>query len=313
MEQAFASWLSEQSGGPARVEPFTAPSAGMSNDTLLTTADWGGGPQPIVVRLTPQGRGIFPSYDLGAQVDLLRRLATTEVPVPEVLWYEPDPAPLGRPFFVMRRVEGRIPPDGHHFAGWVLELPADEQRAVSDAAVDVLARVHRVPVPAAPADAVAEEIARWRAYLDWAADGDRLPWLSDALEQVAAGRPPAPAQPGQCWGDARLGNLVYDGRLRVAAVLDWEMAVAGPGELDLGWYLFLDRTALQYTQQLPGFPSRDELVQQYETAQGRAVEHLDWYEAWAGVRAALIQVPLATTPEGRERNPVTKALRSLLR
>ena len=89
------------------------------------------------------------------------------------------------------------------------------------------------------------------------------------------------------------------------------MAVLGPPELDLGWYLFLERTALQYAGQLPGFPDRDGTIAAYEQRLGRPVRDIDWYEAWGGFRAACIQVRLAETADARERNPVTKALRSL--
>lgn len=35
----------------------------------------------------------------------------TDVPVPRVLWLGEAPGSLGAPFFVMERVEGRVPPD----------------------------------------------------------------------------------------------------------------------------------------------------------------------------------------------------------
>jgi aminoglycoside phosphotransferase (APT) family kinase protein len=321
LRERFAAWLSETVGAPATVGPMTAPSSGMSSDTFLTSADWGVGERGLVLRLSPEGRGLFPRYDLDAQVTVMRGLATSNVPVPEVLWFEADPEPLGRSFVVMARVDGRIPPDGHVFDGWVKELSATEQRHVLDAALDVLYRIHRVVVDNAVLDAldrpehsdspIDQEVGYWRAYLEWASDGDALPVLEDALEQLAARRPSSDER-GLVWGDARLGNLVYDDALVVRAVLDWEMAVLGPPELDLGWYLFLERTALQYAPQLPGFPDRDGTVRAYEARLGREARDLDWYEAWGGLRAACIQVRLADTLEARERNPVTKALRGLL-
>ena len=42
--------------------------------------------------------------------------------------------------------------------------------------------------------------------------------------------------PRPCWGDARIGNMIFrDGRC--VAVLDWEMATLGPPQMDLGWFL----------------------------------------------------------------------------
>src|SRR5688572_20498153 len=174
-------------GSPVEVAPFNAPGAGLSNETLLTTATWNGETRRLVLRLAPSGRGIFPAYDLDRQarvMDCLR--AHTHVPVPEVLWREPDPAPLGRRFYVMAHVDGLIPPNlpGYQFEGWVKEASANEQSRVLDAALDVMARIHRVdPDDAGLAfldrteygtEPIEQELGYWRAYLDWASRGERL-------------------------------------------------------------------------------------------------------------------------------------------
>ena len=51
---------------------------------------------------------------------------------------------------------------------------------------------------------------------------------------LAAGR----GRHGRLLGDARIGNVLYEGFTPVA-VLDWEMAALGPRGLDLGWLVFL--------------------------------------------------------------------------
>lgn len=335
LDERFAGWLAAQVGAPVSLGPLVSPThGGLSNDTLLVDADWGDGEQGLVLRLAPAGTPLFPRYDLHAQVAVMQALAAhSDVPVPVVRWEEPDPAPLGRGFYVMTRVDGRIPPDnpGHHFDGWVKDLPAPDQAHLLDTTLAMLARIHRVEWDAAGldlldraehgADPIDQELGAWRAYLDWAADGDRLEFLEDAYEWCAAHRPRGPVRRALVWGDARLGNIVYDDTLAPRAVFDWEMAVLGPPELDLGWFLFLERTALQYTGQLPGFPDRDGVVGRYTSHLGSAVHDLDWYEAWGGFRAACIQVRLTKIltelgviddPRARERNPVTKALRPLL-
>jgi aminoglycoside phosphotransferase (APT) family kinase protein len=186
-----------------------------------------------------------------------------------------------------------------------------------------LTRIHHVDVDAVELDVLDrrehgttpldQELGWWRGYLDWAASGDRLAMLEDAYAQLVEARPPpSNVARGLVWGDARLGNLVVDAALRPVAVLDWEMAVLGPPELDLGWYLFLERTARQFAPQLPGFPEPDELVARYAERLGRPVRDLAWFEAWSGFRTACIQVRMATTASDRERNPVTKALRACL-
>ena len=115
--------------------------------------------------------------------------------------------------------------------------------------------------------------------------------------------------------------MVYNQQLGVQAVLDWEMAVLGPAELDLGWYFFLERTALQYSEQLPGFSDRETTIKTYEGYLGRSVSDIEWYELWGGVRAGCIQIRLSRIlgelgvvddANYRGRNPVTRALRAIL-
>jgi aminoglycoside phosphotransferase (APT) family kinase protein len=313
LDAGFTDWLSARVGAPARITPFETPGhGGFSHVTLLTTADWGDGARGLVVRLPPEGRGLFPEYDLDQQVRVLRALhADGTVPVPEVLWVEPDAAVLGRPFYVMARIDGRIPPDrpGYHFEGWVKELAPDAQARVLQSGLGAMAKIHSVDVAGAGLELLDRaELPYWRAYLDWVTGGVRVDPLEVAWDWCVEHRPPEPAVRGLVWGDARLGNLVYDDHLAVRAVLDWEMATLGPPELDLGWYLFLESAALAFTEPLPGFPDRAGTIAAYEQAAGRPLEHLDWYEAWGGFRVACIQVAMTTDPTLAGRDPVTRLL-----
>lgn len=323
--QHLEDWLSGRVGSPATLGELVAPSAGMSNDTFLTVAEWGEGPREIVLRLAPEGPALFPRYDLDAQVSVLRALRMhSDVPVAEVLWHEPDPGPLGRPFYVMARVDGRIPPDAYVFGGWVKELSLHDQARVLGRALDVVARINGVDGatpglevldrPEHGSSPIGQELGYWRAYLDWATDGASEPELDDLFEWFVAHRPsPDTEARTLVWGDTRLGNLVYDDSLGIAGVLDWEMAVLGPPELDLGWYLFLERTALQFAEPLAGFTDRAGTIESYERRLGRAVRDLDWYEAWGGFRTACIQERMTVLGQDHGRDAVMTALRRCTR
>jgi aminoglycoside phosphotransferase (APT) family kinase protein len=325
----LAGWLSAQRGVATTVEELVAPThGGYSATTLLVRTDAAGGGRDLVVRLdAPAEELLFPDAPLVRQAALLAALhADGTVPVPLVLAYEPDPSVLGRPFLVMPKVEGRVPPDrpGLHFAGWVKEELSPEQQArLLDSGLASLAAIHAVPVTGAVATAVpggpdplAAESARWRSYLDWATGGEAVPRLEAAFDELDRRRP-AIADGGLVWGDARLGNLIYGPDLAVEAVLDWEMAVLGPPELDVGWYRFLERVALGFADQLPGFPDLDGIVARYEDLAGRRVRELAWFEAWGGLRTACIQLRLATrrgvpVAKAVERDPTLSVLEALL-
>src|SRR5690606_21561605 len=142
-------WLRARLPG-AEISPLTGPAAtGFSNDTLLFDAHWREGGRPraraLVCRLEPAGAGVFPRYDVAERFRVMHALRDTAVPVPAMLWLEPDPVPLGSPFFVMERVDGRIPTDTppYHGGGWVAEITPAERRALWNAAVDALAEIHR--------------------------------------------------------------------------------------------------------------------------------------------------------------------------
>jgi aminoglycoside phosphotransferase (APT) family kinase protein len=251
----------------------------------------------------------------------------TAVPVPRVLWHEPDPAVLGREFVVMDRVAGRIPSDnpGYHFEGWLKELPARVQRRVFETSIATLASIHRVDWANAglgflPGIGLDREFEYWRDYLGWAAAGERFELIDAALAWCEAHRPSTEPAAVLVWGDTRLGNIVYDEEHTVRAVLDWEMASLGPPELDLGWYLFIERTALQFAPQLAGFPDRRGTIAAYEAHLGREVVDIDWYEVWGGLRSAAIMIRVAddlaelglVERSFRGDNPVTRLLERLI-
>ena len=57
------------------------------------------------------------------------------------------------------------------------------------------------------------------------------------------------------WGDARIGNMMFEDFAPVA-VLDWEMASVGPREIDLGWMIYIHRFFQDLVEDLgmPGLP-----------------------------------------------------------
>jgi aminoglycoside phosphotransferase (APT) family kinase protein len=310
--ERLLAWLVAKLPGRRALElsELSGPAAtGFSNDTLLFDLAYEEGgrrvARSLVCRIEPTGFGVFPRYDVAQQYRIMRALRASQVPVPEMTWLESDASVLGAPFFVMERVTGRIPSDNptYHTAGWVFESPAEERRALWESAVDALAEIHRqdpatlgldsLEAPPAGTNTAAWQLEHWSRYYDWVAAGGRKPLLTAALGWLHEHRPKSDAR-RLCWGDARIGNMIFEGGLCVA-VLDWEMASLGPPEMDLGWFLYMDRHHHECVgaPRLEGFPARDETVSRWEQRVGARARDLEYWEAFAAFRFAAIMERLA--------------------
>ena len=287
----LTSWFADRLGAPVSIADLSAVSQGFSNETWTLTALYEGGQRSLVLRLAPSGQQLFPDTDLRDQVALLDALRlNTALPVATVLWSEFDAGVLGRVFYVMDRVPGRIPNDTYMFDGWVRDLAPLAQSELQTSMLSTLAEIHRVDWKAAGLDSlrvgIDGQLEYWAQYLEWASIGSE--GLQAALHWCRTHRPRDEPDLALTWGDARLGNLVVNEDLSVRAILDWEMASLGPPELDLGWYLLLERVARRFGGHVDGFCEPGAAIARYEQHLGRAVRDLAWYEIWAGVRAGAI-------------------------
>jgi aminoglycoside phosphotransferase (APT) family kinase protein len=310
---SLSQWIAAQIPAARGFElsELTAPqSSGFSNETLLADARFERGGVPellrLVIRIQPTGFQIFPEYDMRLQFRTMQLLAKTDVPVPPMYWIEEDDrAVLGAPFYVMGRVDGRVPSDNppYNAAGWLSECSDAEVEAIWWGGLECLAKIARLDYRAAGfgflerpqlgATPLDQHLAYYRKYHDWAARGKAQPTIDAAWQWLIANRPTGEPT-GLVWGDARIGNILFDGT-RPAAVLDWEMVTLGSPEVDLGWTLFLDRYHSEGVgvPRLRGFPSRAATVERFEVLSGHRVVQLHYHEVFAGYRFAVIMLRLA--------------------
>jgi aminoglycoside phosphotransferase (APT) family kinase protein len=286
-------------------------SNGMSSETIVLTGRWTEAGQPVeqkwVARVAPSAADVpvFPTYRLDHQFDVIRMVGElTDVPVPRVRWIDDTGSVLGTPFFLMDHVDGIVPPDvmPYTFGGnWFADAPAERQRELQDSTVEVLAKLHSIP----DADKTfgflseidppgANPLRRHFGWLkDWYAfavpDIGSSAVVERALAWLEANFPDdvAASEPVLAWGDARIGNVLYED-FRPVAVLDWEMATVGPRELDVSWIIFAHMVfqELAGLAGLPGLPDvlREEDVRaSYEQLTGMTLGNLDWFYVYSGV------------------------------
>lgn len=338
--KAIASWLQDRIDGAHEVvvANLSVPStSGFSNETIMADASWTdasgrAASQQLVVRVKPTGYQVFLESDFERQHQLLAVLgAETPVAVPPLLWAEADPSVLGAPFFVMRKVPGQPAPDQppYNQAGWLAEATPEHREQVWRNAIAALIEVHRVPTekvsflakPDLGPTGFDQLFEYWRRSFVWAARGHPQPVAEAALEWLERNLPAA-RPTALSWGDARIGNILFDDA-RVSAVVDWEMLSLGGHLVDLGWWLFLDDFHSFEVPRLAGLGSRADTITCWEAGTGERAIDLEWYEVFAGFRFAIVMMrlmqmfetfglPRDDRVDPERNNPVTHLLARML-
>ena len=285
---------------------------GMSSETLVLDVTWTEDGQrrtgEYVARVAPAAEDVpvFASYALADQYDTMRQVAElTDVPVPAVRWMEQTGEVLGTPFFLMDRIDGARAP-GRAALQLRRQLAPrrrpDEQRRLQDATVDVVARLHAIHDadhrfafldPDRPgATPLARNLAHTRAWYDFAVpDLGRSPVVERALAWLEA-HLPGTDEAVLCWGDSRIGNVIYRD-FDPVAVLDWEMATIGPRELDVSWLVFAHQVfeTIAGALELPGMPHflrEDDVRATYAARAGVELGDLSWYHVYNAVQWCVV-------------------------
>jgi aminoglycoside phosphotransferase (APT) family kinase protein len=118
---------------------------------------------------------------------------------------------------------------------------------------------------------------------------------------------PASSRSALVHGDFKLDNCMFSlgGPEEMIAVLDWEMATLGDPMLDFGLTLFSWRQSddaplamIPSATRSAGFPSRNRLKELYEKATGFSLDEIDYYEAFAHLKYAVIAQGIIARSEG---------------
>jgi aminoglycoside phosphotransferase (APT) family kinase protein len=258
---------------------------GHSGFTYFLTASDGAWSQRCVLRLPPPGARISGPADVLRQGRIMAALNQQGVPTPRIIANEADPNILdGRPFCLMDAVDGiRIEP-------LVGQVPAI---SIAGAAVDTLHRLQQVKVEdcglvGERSVPLAEEMTRWAWLMQRAPE--ELTGPAPTLGARLAERRPRDPEPCLVHGDFHYGNLLFgldDGKPRVVAVLDWEIAEIGPPLLDLGCLCVVAQR-----NRIPGAPNPgggidlpvEDVIQLY----GADPEEARWYLALSCYKYASI-------------------------
>lgn len=239
----------------------------------------------VVIKVAPPGVEPVAHRDVLRQARIMKVLAATRVPVPDVVWEDPGDPPDIPPLFVMSHVEGDcVEPlfDGCPTGADLAERYRGACRAM--AALHGLSP-HRLGLAGEPITDPVAEVRRWCDTLR-TVDAALVPGWRDVRDALLACAPTAMG-PGVVHGDFRLGNLMAVGP-RITAVIDWEIWSIGDPRLDVGWFLInCDPDTYRRVPASAGVaPPIGELAELYQRELGCEVTDLGWFCALACFKSA---------------------------
>jgi aminoglycoside phosphotransferase (APT) family kinase protein len=286
----------------AHIEGFSGPlsleqyKGGQSNPTFRLS-DAGGRRYVMRAKPGPSAKLLPSAHAVEREYRVMTALARAGIPVPKTLALCEDEGLIGRAFFVMECVEGRVL--------WDQSLPGMTpagRGALYDEMNRVIAALHRVDYAAAgladygrPGNYFARQIGRWSRQYQ-ASETEKI----DAMDRLVEWLPahiPAGEETAVVHGDYRMDNLIFHPtEPRILAVLDWELSTLGHPLADfayhcMSWHIApgrfrgiagLDLAAL-------GIPGEEQYVAAYCARTGRTrVEHWNFYLAYNLFRIAAI-------------------------
>lgn len=295
---ALQNWLERE-----RPELVTGPlsasliTGGKSNLTYTLSA----GARDYVVRRPPLGHVLATAHDMGREYRVMAALAPTNVPVPQMIARCEDTEVIGAPFYVMEKVTGT--PYGR--AAQLEPLGPQRTRVITERMVDTLVALHDVDYAAVglgdfgrPDGYLGRQVARWKKQLV-ASTSRELPGMDELVDHLESNIP-ATGDGTIVHGDFRLDNLLVDDHDQVTAVLDWEMSTLGDPLTDVAVMLAYQQLAevappsrdgaamVTDAPLAPGYLSRDEVLERYQSLSGRDVTHMPFHLALAFFKLAVI-------------------------
>src|SRR5476651_636137 len=274
-EQALARFMAANVEGftpPLQVEQFKG---GQSNPTYRLTDGAG---RDYVLRRKPPGKLLPSAHAVDREYRVISALNKTNVPTPRAYALCENDSIVGTAFYIMEYCDGRVLWDP-----LLPEVPKEGRRAIYEAKVESLARLHAVDYAALgladfgrPGSYVARQISRWGKQYK-TSETEAIEAMDRLLEWLPA-HLPANDETVLVHGDYRLDNMVFhSSEPKVLGIIDWEISTLGDPLAELSYLCMLWRTPADWgglhghDLGVLGLPGEQEMVDHYCRLARRAV------------------------------------------
>ncbi|MEM6462275.1 MAG: phosphotransferase family protein [Pseudomonadota bacterium] len=284
---------------------------GQSNPTYLLKADSG----RYVLRAKPPGTLLKSAHQVDREFRIMRALSGSGVPVPAMLYLSEDDSSIGRMFFVMEYLDGRI-----FWKPQLTECDIAERAAIYDAMNATLATLHDIDPGAVgledfgrPGNYFARQLNRWTKQYR-ASETDTISDMESLIRWLEENLPDDDGQVSLVHGDYRIDNMIFaHDSPTIVGVLDWELSTIGHPLADLAyqcmqWRLPHDsgfRGLGGIDREEIGLPSEEDYVLAYcDRRNIGTIDEWPFYLAFSFFRlAAILQGILKRAIDGNASNP----------
>ena len=284
--ESVTAWLADTVPGLVPPLRWTRLTGGHSNFTYRIDDD---ADRTFVVRRPPLGELLPTAHDMRREFTVISALWPTPVPVPEPFAYTDDPLVNGAPLYAMSWVEGR---SLYTAAETQEHLTVEARTRTGPSFIATLAALHSLDPDEIGLGAlgkrtsyVGRQLHRW--YDSWNASKNEDLTDVDRLYQFLVDRLPEQSTVSIVHGDYGLHNCRVDRDGHIAAVVDWEISTLGDPLADLAYCINAwvetpvhtgDRDQPPTT--LPGFCTREVLIDRYADATGSDLGQIDYYRCF---------------------------------
>ena len=253
----------------------------------------------VILRTAPRGANIKGAHDMGREYKVLSVLENNFDYSPKALLYCDDHEIIGRPFYLMQKLEGIIPRKD-----FPMPVSATLAQELCKDLIDVHIALHEINIEKTglielgkAQGYIQRQVSGWNGRYKKALVEDSLP--ATELMQWLESNQPDDDETCLIHNDYKFDNVVMeaDEPYKIIAVLDWEMTTIGSPLMDLGcslayWIEKNDPVAMQAIRMMPtnidGMMTRKQIVEYYAKKRNIDIGDFNYFSVFGLFRLAVI-------------------------